>query len=127
VYESSAEVWWALHKCSHSRLVSLNPSVAITVLMLMDSVGARHEQVYMSAGAQAPETAPVWAARDLESESGKYDVVTCLDVMIHYPQVRFQYSTMYADEVGLDSPRPLICCNHCDLCSVLSCAIGSSL
>jgi hypothetical protein len=85
-----AEVWWALHKCSHSTLVSLNPSVATTVLMLMDSVGARHEQVYMFTGAQAPETAPVWAARDLESESGKYDVVTCLDVMIHYPQVRFR-------------------------------------
>jgi SAM-dependent methyltransferase len=39
-------------------------------------------------GAAAPATAPVWEAKDLESASGTYDVVTCLDVMIHYPQVR---------------------------------------
>eukprot|EP00892_Ulva_mutabilis_P007109 jgi/Ulvmu1/4770/UM020_0055.1 len=40
----------------------------------------------LAAGATAPETAPVWEAMDLESASGQYDVVTCLDVMIHYPQ-----------------------------------------
>lgn len=29
---------------------------------------------------------PVFEAKDLESVSGKYDTVCCLDVMIHYPQ-----------------------------------------
>eukprot|EP01025_Chloroclados_australasicus_P022083 TRINITY_DN22953_c0_g2_i2.p1 TRINITY_DN22953_c0_g2~~TRINITY_DN22953_c0_g2_i2.p1 ORF type:complete len:301 (+),score=9.11 TRINITY_DN22953_c0_g2_i2:1-903(+) len=40
----------------------------------------------ISSGATAPTTAPKWEAKDLESASGKYDIVTCLDVMIHYPQ-----------------------------------------
>jgi magnesium-protoporphyrin O-methyltransferase len=31
-------------------------------------------------------TNPVFEAKDLESVSGKYDTVCCLDVMIHYPQ-----------------------------------------
>ena len=35
----------------------------------------------------APETAPKFEALDLESASGRYHTVTCLDVMIHYPQV----------------------------------------
>jgi len=38
-------------------------------------------------GAPTPTTAPRFEAKDLESVTGKYDVVTCLDVMIHYPQV----------------------------------------
>ena len=33
-----------------------------------------------------PLQPPQFVAKDLESVSGKYDVVTCLDVMIHYPQ-----------------------------------------
>lgn len=37
-------------------------------------------------GAKAPATPPKWEALDLESCSGKYNTVTCLDVMIHYPQ-----------------------------------------
>jgi magnesium-protoporphyrin O-methyltransferase len=37
-------------------------------------------------GAKAPKIAPVFEAMDLESCSGKYNTVTCLDVMIHYPQ-----------------------------------------
>lgn len=35
----------------------------------------------------APQ-APKFEAMDLESCSGRYNTVTCLDVMIHYPQVR---------------------------------------
>lgn len=31
--------------------------------------------------------APKFEALDLESCSGRYHTVTCLDVMIHYPQV----------------------------------------
>lgn len=37
-------------------------------------------------GAQAPATPPKFEAMDLESVSGSYHTVTCLDVMIHYPQ-----------------------------------------
>lgn len=31
-------------------------------------------------------TEPRFETKDLESLTGKYDTVTCLDVMIHYPQ-----------------------------------------
>ena len=34
-----------------------------------------------------PQVAPKFEALDLESASGRYHTVTCLDVMIHYPQV----------------------------------------
>lgn len=37
-------------------------------------------------GAKAPAVAPVFEAKDLESIKGKYQTVTCLDVMIHYPK-----------------------------------------
>uniref|UniRef100_A0A7S2X8I5 Magnesium-protoporphyrin IX methyltransferase C-terminal domain-containing protein n=1 Tax=Lotharella oceanica TaxID=641309 RepID=A0A7S2X8I5_9EUKA len=37
-------------------------------------------------GNSASAVAPVFDARGLEEIEGKYDVVTCLDVMIHYPQ-----------------------------------------
>eukprot|EP00216_Chloropicon_sp_CCMP2111_P006861 CAMPEP_0198240986 /NCGR_PEP_ID=MMETSP1446-20131203/5944_1 /TAXON_ID=1461542 ORGANISM="Unidentified sp, Strain CCMP2111" /NCGR_SAMPLE_ID=MMETSP1446 /ASSEMBLY_ACC=CAM_ASM_001112 /LENGTH=327 /DNA_ID=CAMNT_0043923783 /DNA_START=141 /DNA_END=1124 /DNA_ORIENTATION=+ len=36
-------------------------------------------------GSQADVTEPTFIATDLESLTGKYDVVTCLDVVIHYP------------------------------------------
>jgi magnesium-protoporphyrin O-methyltransferase len=48
----------------------------------------RRYEAEVAGGAAAPQTAPVWEAQDLESASGKFDVVACLDVMIHYPQVR---------------------------------------
>jgi magnesium-protoporphyrin O-methyltransferase len=40
----------------------------------------------VAGGAAPPATAPRFEAMDLESCSGRYDTVTCLDVMIHYPQ-----------------------------------------
>lgn len=46
---------------------------------------ARYEAA-VAAGAKAPKVAPVFEALDLESCSGRYNTVTCLDVMIHYPQ-----------------------------------------
>ncbi|KAG1657852.1 hypothetical protein FOA52_002031 [Chlamydomonas sp. UWO 241] len=39
-------------------------------------------------GNTPPATPPSFDALGLEEVSGKYDVVTCLDVMIHYPQDR---------------------------------------
>ena len=40
----------------------------------------------VKAGAKAPSVAPKFEALGLEECSGKYNVVTCIDVMIHYPQ-----------------------------------------
>lgn len=47
------------------------------------------EERYQAAAKSAEKTPakdPVFEAKDLESISGKYDNVACLDVMIHYPQ-----------------------------------------
>lgn len=46
----------------------------------------RYEEA-VAGGAKAPKVAPKFEALDLESCSGRYHTVTCLDVMIHYPQV----------------------------------------
>lgn len=40
----------------------------------------------IASGAKAPAVPPKFETMDLESCSGKYHTVTCLDVMIHYPQ-----------------------------------------
>eukprot|EP00873_Tetraselmis_striata_P025829 jgi/Tetstr1/446093/TSEL_033693.t1 len=45
----------------------------------------RYEAAAQKAGSK-PAVAPTFEALDLESVTGKYDTVTCLDVMIHYPQ-----------------------------------------
>lgn len=42
----------------------------------------------VSKGASAPATAPKFEAMGLEDASGRYDLVTCIDVMIHYPKDR---------------------------------------
>ena len=42
----------------------------------------------VKAGAKAPSVAPKFEALGLEECSGKYNVVTCIDVMIHYPTDR---------------------------------------
>lgn len=63
---------------------------AVTASDISASMVQEAERRYkeaLSAGGTPPATAPVWEATDLESASGKYEVVTCLDVMIHYPQV----------------------------------------
>lgn len=46
----------------------------------------RYEEA-VSSGQQAPAQAPTFSATDLESISGSFHTVVCLDVMIHYPQV----------------------------------------
>jgi len=48
--------------------------------------GQRRYEAAISEGAQPPATPPQFLTSDLASLSGSYDVVTCLDVMIHYPQ-----------------------------------------
>ena len=39
--------------------------------------------------------APKFEALDLESCSGRYHTVTCLDVMIHYPQVQGRWEVAW--------------------------------
>lgn len=46
----------------------------------------RYQDVVSGGGVEAPKTTPSFTAQDLESITGKYDTVACLDVMIHYPQ-----------------------------------------
>ena len=46
----------------------------------------RRYDAEVAAGATAPATPPKFFTSDLESVTGKYHTVTCLDVMIHYPQ-----------------------------------------
>jgi magnesium-protoporphyrin O-methyltransferase len=48
---------------------------------------ARRAEAALSSNTNGHQTlAPKFEARDLESITGKYDTVACLDVLIHYPQ-----------------------------------------
>ena len=53
----------------------------------MANEGQSRYEAAVSGGAKPPATPPQFITSDLASLSGSYDVVTCLDVMIHYPQV----------------------------------------
>jgi len=46
----------------------------------------RYQAAVSQPGASAPAVAPKFAASDLESQGGRFHTVSCLDVMIHYPQ-----------------------------------------
>jgi len=46
----------------------------------------RRYEAEVAGGAAAPATPPKFFTSDLESVSGRFHTVTCLDVMIHYPQ-----------------------------------------
>ncbi|GIL98429.1 hypothetical protein Vretimale_3811, partial [Volvox reticuliferus] len=46
----------------------------------------RYQEALVATGSKAPKVAPKFEAMDLESIQGSYHTVTCLDVMIHYPQ-----------------------------------------
>ncbi len=54
---------------------------------MADEAKRRYEAAVANGGASRTQTAPNFAAADLESLSGKFHTVCCLDVMIHYPQV----------------------------------------
>ncbi len=51
----------------------------------------RYQAAVVQPGASAPAVAPKFAASDLESQDGRFHTVACLDVMIHYPQVRLNW------------------------------------
>jgi len=52
----------------------------------MAGEAARRYKEAVAAGAPAPKVEPKFDVSDLESVSGRYNTVACLDVMIHYPQ-----------------------------------------
>lgn len=54
----------------------------------MAGEAARRFEEAAAATGQHPAVAPRFEAQDLESVSGRYHTVACLDVMIHYPQVQ---------------------------------------
>jgi len=56
----------------------------ISAAMVGEAEVRYNEQV--KAGAKPPSTQPKFWASNLEDVEGKYHTVTCLDVMIHYPQ-----------------------------------------
>lgn len=62
----------------------------------------RRYEATIAAGAKAPQVAPKFETMDLESCSGRYNTVCCLDVMIHYPQDKVdgmvQHLASLADE-----------------------------
>lgn len=53
---------------------------------MVDEAAKRAEAALKSNANDKPTQVPKFEARDLESISGKYDTVACLDVLIHYPQ-----------------------------------------
>ena len=53
----------------------------------MASEASRRYEAAVAEGAEAPQQAPRFTASDLESLSGRWDVVACLDVLIHYDKV----------------------------------------
>lgn len=53
----------------------------------MASEARTRYEAAVAEGGNAPSTAPTFEGKDLESLNGKWDIVTCLDVLIHYDQV----------------------------------------
>ena len=74
--------WGKLERASDCDESSSSPPLSL----IPPPLKKRYEAA-VAAGASAPSTAPIFGASDLESMTGRFDVVTCLDVMIHYPQV----------------------------------------
>ncbi len=60
----------------------------------------------IEAGAKAPAVAPKFEALGLEECSGEYDVVSCIDVMIHYPDERV--SAMVAHLASLSKKKLIV-------------------
>ena len=63
---------------------------AVSASDISDSMADEARRRYEAAlaeGGTAPSTAPTFEGTDLESLHGKWDTVSCLDVLIHYDQV----------------------------------------
>jgi len=71
----------------------------VTASDISSSMAQEAERRYKAAVADAPESRPAaepkFAAADLESQGGRFHTVSCLDVMIHYPQVRPAFGTWH--------------------------------
>lgn len=93
------ESMWALvsgrpPKPAHGAAGGLGESqgAEVTASDISASMAQEAERRYKAAaaqpGASTPAAAPKFVASDLESQGGHFHTVACLDVMIHYPQVR---------------------------------------
>jgi magnesium-protoporphyrin O-methyltransferase len=61
---------------------------ATDISAAMASEASRRYDATIAAGATPPPTAPVFAASCLEDVEGTFHTVTCIDVLIHYPQTK---------------------------------------
>jgi magnesium-protoporphyrin O-methyltransferase len=60
--------------------------IASDISQAMASEAQRRYEAAVGSGMPAPSSPPSFSATDLESITGSYHTVVCLDVMIHYPQ-----------------------------------------
>jgi magnesium-protoporphyrin O-methyltransferase len=77
-----------IQRCTRASLPSASPDAQLCLLRAqsMASEAQRRYDAEVASGAAPPSEAPKFFTSDLESVTGKYHTVTCLDVMIHYPQ-----------------------------------------
>ena len=76
------------YKCIQATLVLQGAAVSASdISSSMANEGQRRYEEAISKGSNPAKSPPTFSTSDLGSLSGSYDVVTCLDVMIHYPQV----------------------------------------
>ena len=80
----------AEHFNSGIKILALYQGAAVSASDISSSManeGQRRYEEAIQRGSNPAKTPPTFSTSDLGSLSGSYDVVTCLDVMIHYPQV----------------------------------------
>jgi magnesium-protoporphyrin O-methyltransferase len=73
---------------------------------MADEARRRYEAAVASSPQQRPKVEPKFAASDLESQGGRFHTVTCLDVMIHYPQSKAD--AMVTHLAGLAEKRLIV-------------------
>ena len=88
----------------------------------MASEAARRYKAELAGGAQAPQQAPQFEASDLESLAGRWDLVACLDVLIHYDKACSCSCACNWSCCGLNTA----CAEPCIVWSLM-CSLGPSL
>lgn len=79
------------HLFPHTHPHTLSQGAAVTATDISAAMAAETERRYkatIAAGASPPPTHPVFQATCLEDVTGTYHTVTCIDVLIHYPQAK---------------------------------------
>ena len=76
------------HRLARHPLALLAPPSPRPTSSAMVGEAEQRYNAEVAAGKKAPAVAPKFEALGLEECSGKYNMVTCIDVMIHYPTDR---------------------------------------